>query len=61
MPDHVWVLPGYYNHRWWQENITYDYSGCSDDQVKDAANSIIFVDFNNLMLFNTTGERLKVK
>ncbi len=40
--DHAWVLPTYYDPDWWKSPNSS--AGCSDEEMKDILESVIFVD-----------------
>ena len=45
--DHAWILPSYYNPNWWRlpsgaTRTSHD-GGCSDEDMEDILESVIFV------------------
>ena len=38
-PDHVWILPSYFDPDWWRNSDT----NCTNEEMKDALESVIFV------------------
>lgn len=44
-PDHAWVLPSYYDPNWWKTtDRTALGSDCSDEEMRDILESVIFID-----------------
>ena len=48
-PDHVWILPSYYNPDWWKGGGDGYHSDqqtrtCTDEDMMDILNSVIFID-----------------
>ena len=38
-PDHVWILPSYFDPNWWKNSDT----NCTDEEMKNILESIIFI------------------
>ncbi len=48
-PDHVWMLPSYYNPDWWKGGGDSYHSDqqtrtCTDEDMMDILNSVLFID-----------------
>jgi hypothetical protein len=43
-PEHVWILPAYYERNWWKENsLNNGEDGCSNSMMEEILESVIFV------------------
>ena len=43
--DHAWILPSFYDPNWWKlRKSTEVESGCTDDDMREIMESVIFVD-----------------
>ena len=42
--DHAWILPSYYDPNWWRSLLNSTDHSCSDEEMRDILESVIFVD-----------------
>ena len=58
--DHVWILPGIYNTKWWYLEGNDTTSNCTNEQILEAINSTLFVDTSPFNINTKTVSSLSV-